>query len=387
MTTAIEQLREFIILEDYAGIRQLGGINVTVQQGFVILNYNSKAEHKPAHEWNIFERICRGLIFREKTGELLANPFPKFFNLGQEIIPPDSDIVAISVKEDGWLGIVFWDAVNAEWRVSTRGRIDSAGARWAQNWLDQRRWLMESADKNNTILVEIISDVTKIIVQYSEELYGLRQIAERVTATGKDKAPWEFTTYLPMSYYSESSESKDIDSFIVMANSLPAWKNEGYVVLYNNGFRIKIKSNEYLKVATAMQSLTIKNYLSVFEQMAMQSKPVDYIYSALDTLRGVNYQVRGALQSSFFDDRNVNDTLNLFFGKVADQLAIIRQDMSLILTTVEETPRSELTKTTLKKKYLPIAFALYESDNQRLMAQLVKLIKQTVATSEGQPNE
>ena len=45
-----------------------------------ILNYTPKAQFTP-EAWNEVTDKCRGLIFDSQTGEIVARPFSKFWNL------------------------------------------------------------------------------------------------------------------------------------------------------------------------------------------------------------------------------------------------------------------------------------------------------------------
>ncbi|QOR67967.1 hypothetical protein IM538_07490 [Cytobacillus suaedae] len=47
----------------------------------IILNYTENATYEK--RWNELTLNCRGLIVNERTGEILARPFPKFFNYGE----------------------------------------------------------------------------------------------------------------------------------------------------------------------------------------------------------------------------------------------------------------------------------------------------------------
>lgn len=67
----------------------------------VILNYTETCAF--AREWNFVTSTCRGLIYDEETGDVLARPFPKFFNHGEPgapVIPLDAE-VEVTDKLDG----------------------------------------------------------------------------------------------------------------------------------------------------------------------------------------------------------------------------------------------------------------------------------------------
>ena len=57
-----------------------------------ILNYSEKAAYE--REWNPVTRTCRGLIYHTDTGEIVARPFPKFWNTTE----PESGALDLTEK-------------------------------------------------------------------------------------------------------------------------------------------------------------------------------------------------------------------------------------------------------------------------------------------------
>ena len=90
--------------------------------------------------WNRVTTRCRGLVADDGTGEIVALPLPKFFNVGeheagQPYAPslPDEPFEVYD-KVDGSLAVVFHYA--GRWRVASKGSFVSAQATWAQRLLD-----------------------------------------------------------------------------------------------------------------------------------------------------------------------------------------------------------------------------------------------------------
>src|SRR5207248_2983394 len=76
----------------------------------VIYTYTDQCVYESA--WDEITRHSRGHIFDVQTGECVAWPFPKFFNLGenQETLPenfPWDQPYEIYEKMDGWLGMLY----------------------------------------------------------------------------------------------------------------------------------------------------------------------------------------------------------------------------------------------------------------------------------------
>src|SRR4051812_27421593 len=87
-----------------------------------IANYTEKAAYES--HWDNVTLNCRGLIFNA-FGDILARPFPKFFNYGQASCPViDLDEEAIvSDKMDGSLGILY--KFDGKLAIATRGSFTS----------------------------------------------------------------------------------------------------------------------------------------------------------------------------------------------------------------------------------------------------------------------
>lgn len=94
----------------------------------IILNYTEKAIYDK--HWNEVTMSCRGLIINEKTGEVLARPFKKFFNHNEDVpvdlsIPDEKPVATI--KHDGSLGILY--RLNNQIYWTTRGSFESEQAK------------------------------------------------------------------------------------------------------------------------------------------------------------------------------------------------------------------------------------------------------------------
>lgn len=129
---------------------------------YKIYSYTEKAQYEKV--WNEHTIECRGLI--ERGGEVIARPFPKFFNYGEHpegSLDLDKTYTAYD-KADGSLGIVYIapDGLPA---VATRGSFNSEQAIWATKWLREQHPEYRPM-KHTTELFEIIYPDNRIVLDY-----------------------------------------------------------------------------------------------------------------------------------------------------------------------------------------------------------------------------
>ncbi len=89
-----------------------------------ILNYTQEQQFSGV--WDDITRQCRGLIMNVRTGDIIARPFPKFFNYQEHVAkgwPIPNETPIISEKLDGSLGILY--ELNGEPWIATRGSFVS----------------------------------------------------------------------------------------------------------------------------------------------------------------------------------------------------------------------------------------------------------------------
>src|SRR5689334_6486551 len=110
-----------VLLAGETDWKQYGEVNVSFHGDLILFNYSQMAQFQ--RRWNWFERNSRGLILNVKTGEVVARPFAKFFNYGEEMPADDNEIVSITEKMDGSLGILYRE--DGQFKIATRGSFIS----------------------------------------------------------------------------------------------------------------------------------------------------------------------------------------------------------------------------------------------------------------------
>jgi len=222
-----------------------------------IWNYSRTCQYE--NKWDEITKQCRGLIL-DQEGNVIAKGFDKFFNIEEhkpEEIP--NEPFEVFEKLDGSLGILFW--YEGKWILSSKGSFTSEQAIKGKEILDSK-YNVHPIPKGYTTLVEIIYPQNMICVNYGddESLVVLSMISN---ASGKEleynslKLIGEETNMPTVKSYDGISDYKTLKSMIDKYR-------EGYVIRFRNGFRMKIKGNEYVRlhrILTGFSNVDIWEYL------------------------------------------------------------------------------------------------------------------------------
>jgi len=257
----------------------------------LVLNYTAKVQYDRI--WNEVTEQCRGLILRDD--HVIARPFKKFFNLGEVETLPEGPFVAYE-KVDGSLGVVYVSP-NGNLAVATRGSFTSeqaviATAMVQDEFYPNRSWLFEKINAGWTPLVEIIYPENRIVVDYHGKrtliLLGCVEVA-----TGK----FEFD---PSSWVGESvQESKGLTLEQVL--EIQDDNKEGYVLVWENGFRVKVKFDEYVRLHRILTGITERTIWEMLSSKMGIEKVAEYVP---DEFYAWMKEVAKGLQKQFSDIEN-----------------------------------------------------------------------------------
>lgn len=201
--------------------------------------------------WDSVVEAARGLILDFRANQVIATPFPKFFNYGERgrFDLPDEQFEVFE-KLDGSLGIVFHDG--ERWRVATKGSFVSEQAKWADAWLSERAFA--GLVPGVTYCFEIVYPENRIVIRY--DFAGLVVLGAYLP-DGREMETedlWVVAnglgTRVATSYHYES-----VDEIIEAVKTFGA-DREGFVVRFANGYRVKIKGAEYLRVHRLASRIT-----------------------------------------------------------------------------------------------------------------------------------
>lgn len=225
-----------------------------------ILNYTEKAAYEG--HWNNITLTCRGLIFDVDTHEVLARPFPKFFNYGQPDCPEiDLDAPAVVTdKMDGSLGILFREPLYNQLTIATRGSFTSDQAIHATELL-RTKYAGFKPLEGYTYLFEIIYPENRIVCNYSD-MDDLVFLGAVNIATGRSYGAYYATHF---NWSGPKAETFPYETMRETLGTPPRLGAEGFVVHFpNTETRVKIKQEDYIALHRIVTGL---NARSVWQAM------------------------------------------------------------------------------------------------------------------------
>jgi RNA ligase len=249
-----------------------------------IWNYTEKVQYE--NLWDEVTLSARGLV-TDDTGDIVATPFQKFFNIEEGKFEP-TEKFEVYEKMDGSLGIVFW--YRGQWVVATRGSFTSDQANKAREIL--RKYNTDIMFRHLTFCFEIIYPENRIVLDYGndEKLVLLGTFDKN----GKemDVEIWSQWGFDVVKKYDGIQDYKQLKEMV---------KNnqEGFVVKFSNGDRVKVKGVEYLRLHKIMTNVTttgIWEYLKNGEDVMELLKDVpDEFYKKIQNyvkdLRYTHFQI------------------------------------------------------------------------------------------------
>lgn len=241
------------ILESLMDLVGRGLVSVRENNNLRLFDYTQLAIE--IKEWSTILRCCRGLIIDFNTGEVVNLSLPKFFNYGEnpnDVIPLDLPFKVQEKVDGSCLYLWFYNGI---WNTCTRGSFDSEQAQKAREWLKDKD--LAGLDTRRTYVFEIIYPENKIVVPYDEQ--GLVFITSFDKRTGLEHDDFHLVGLFPF-VRRTLSFNYSWDSLAERCKTLPA-TSEGFVVRFENGFRIKFKGEEYIRLHRILSNLTEKNIL------------------------------------------------------------------------------------------------------------------------------
>jgi RNA ligase len=200
--------------------------------------------------WSLPTISARGLIVDAVEKRIVATPFPKFFNLGERGEPiPDLPFRAYE-KLDGSLIIIYHH--QGVWKTATKGSFESPQAQWAQARLQAHD--LAALQPGTTYLAEGVYPENRIVVQYDEPalvmLGAYSNEGRELSHDTLEDVSARLGVRMARAY-----DYATVDDLARHARTMPR-SEEGFVVRFVNGHRLKIKGDEYKRIHALISNVT-----------------------------------------------------------------------------------------------------------------------------------
>ena len=229
---------------------------------YLLLNYTETCTYQRV--WDEITIPARGLILRNDGSEVIALPFPKFFNFGELAADKTAELVAQPFrafeKVDGAMGVSYRDE-HGDLNVATRGSFTSPQSEFATMLL-QRTPAQSLLPEELTLVMEVIDPRFQVVVDYgdTQELVVLGIRNRRDGA----ELPWEETQDWANKLGLRTANTFEFASWnaLIASRSRISSDLEGYVVRFTDGTRAKVKGDVYLRLHKARSSISDKSVRS-----------------------------------------------------------------------------------------------------------------------------
>jgi len=213
-----------------------------------IYNYTAKAQYD--RRWTPETMMCRGLIL-DKDNQIVARPLSKFFNLqeSEEALPTGS--FDVYEKFDGSLGISYW--FEGKLFIASRGSFSSDQAVKANELIHSLYPCSAPLmDRNSTYCFEIIYPSNRIVVNYGD--YEALVLLAVINMEDGSEYPIEDSAHLGFPLAKKHNGLDEVNTI----TGLNTANEEGFVLRFANGLRLKFKFEDYVRLHRVLTQMTTK---------------------------------------------------------------------------------------------------------------------------------
>ena len=252
-------MKDYILYQNLLKEVESGRVSASRMGDLTIFKYTQDCHIQGL--WNETNRQARGIIFRD-DGTIVARPFAKFFNLGEntESSPanlPWHEEVEIYEKVDGSCGIGYWK--EDQWWLATPGSMESDQAKYGTALMSAITYASAKLHipHNCTPVFEIVYPENRIVVDYKgEQFLSLLAIFE---LSGEEWHPKRVDQIAEKCNF-HRPRRYNID----LRGEIPFEENaEGYVARFASGRRVKVKSPTYLRVHRLLEHMSPKGVIEL----------------------------------------------------------------------------------------------------------------------------
>ena len=314
-----------------------------------IYNYTQECVFKK--KWDGVTTQCRGLIV-DKNGKIVARPFEKFFNYGEQNISLPEGVPSIYKKMDGSL------IITTSWEehliVATRGSFISDQARLAEKIILNNDALLYLINHSNnfTYLFELVGPSNRIVCTYDKDKLILLTVISTWSGLEHNLNYYKHYDFI------EVVEEYKIDwneNAIEKLKSLNLQNEEGFVLKWKDGFRLKVKFDDYIRLhrlLTGLNERVLWEYLKEGKNIQDLRKNVPEEFT--QWLDNVVFDIQVKFYEIFKDCYSFIRKHNLKEGSRKEAACIILKN---------------------KKEYQAVLFSMIDEDKERVRENIYKLVK------------
>lgn len=276
-------------IDEYFAAAERGEVSAlySLDRKYVKFKYTAQAIYSGI--WNRVTLHARGHVFNISSGKCVLRPWDKFFNYS-ELVLPDSSFTPTyraavaegmhfpqndkNEKLQGKLGhfiatdkldgsLCIAGMVDSKPMITSSGAIHSEHSEWSRNWLENHN-IPSKFEPGLTYMFETIADIFLHPIKYDYEGCTLLGIIDN--ATGQE-LPFDYTERIAQEWGIATPQCVNVTSLAdaqKFVAGLPANK-EGIVITFENGFKVKMKGDEFLKIHKLFHGLTPGNLMENFD--------------------------------------------------------------------------------------------------------------------------
>ena len=322
-----------------------------------IWNYSRKTQYEGL--WDEVTLTCRALV-TDHDGNIVARSFKKFFNLEEGRHTPTKEFKVFK-KEDGSLILAF--QYNGDWVFASKGSFNSDQAIAAKKLFYDLNYHEYLNNEEYTHLFEYCSEWNRIVVKYDNERLILLGMINNQTGEDLDVRVLGSNLFQKEVGVVDVVKQYDgIEDYNELKNMVGE-NEEGFVILFSNGDRIKVKGEEYVRlhrIITNISSYDIWGHLKDGKEI---NDLLDNVPDEFDTW--VRNKIRDLRYSHY--------SIYNYCGKIHDYFRYGKYN------DVEVEPSKKefaihLMKNT-DKQYHAILFAMWDRNNDKVSEIIWNLIK------------
>jgi RNA ligase len=286
--------------------------------------------------------MARGLITLDTTGEILARPWAKFFNLEESHLYTPTDTFEVYEKLDGSLIIAFY--LWGDWVIASSGSFISEHSKVARRLFEE--FDTSSLNIETTYLFELCAPFNRVVVDYGqyEKLTLLGAIHTKTNIEASYSELQAVASKLGCPVVQKIEGVTDYSSLKNMVGK----NEEGYVVRFSNGERIKVKGEEYVRLHALLAHLS-----------------TTAVWEALAKGDDISTVLHGVPDEIWERVRQYEANLKAEYVKIADAS---REEFECILRKVGYGDKSKFANIVMgntdeysqTSKYAPILFKMYD---------------------------